>query len=413
MSGLALTGGDPVRKKAYPKWPVWGAEERNNLLEVLESGRWGSLNGHFAKDFAVRFAQAQDARFGVGVTNGTIALQVAVEAVGVKPGDEVIVPPYTFIATASAVLSAGGVPVFADITPDTFCLDPEAVKQAITPRTKAVIPVHLGGHPADMDAFREIGRQYGLRVIEDAAHAHGSEWRGKKVGALGDMGCFSFQWSKNMTGGEGGAVLTNNEELYARAWSIMNVGRRPEGEWYEHVILGGNHRMNEFAAAVLCAQLGRLEAQTEHRARMAAYLDKQLSAIEGIEPQARDSRVTRQGFHLYVFRYKPEAFGGVPRNLFIKAMLAEGIPVTPGYSLLNKQEVFSVVQRERTYGFAAYPGTIDYMGSHLPVAQKLADEEGCWMPQNVLLGNEEDMEDIVRAVRKIKEHLSELKALAS
>ncbi len=408
MGQLAVNGGGKTRAKSFPAWPVWNDAERQNLLAALESGRWGSLNGHFVQEFANAYAAAHDAKFGVCVPNGTVALQVAVEAAGVGIGDEVIVPPYTFVATASAVVALGGIPIFADIDPGTFCLDPAVVEAAITPRTKAVIPVHLGGCPADMDRFGEIARKYGVKIIEDAAHAHGGEWRGKKIGALGDMGCFSFQWSKNMTGGEGGIILTNHDDLYAQAWSISNVGRRPQGAWYEHFVLGGNYRMTEWQAAVLLAQLARLPEQTAHRARMAAYLDKLLIEVGGIVPQARDPRVTLQAFHLYVFRFLSAEFNGISRGQFVKALNAEGIPVTAGYSLLNRQPVFAEVQRDRAFGFAVYPETIDYPNIKLPVAEKLADSEGCWLTQNMLLGDERDMEDIAGAIEKIKKHSAEL-----
>lgn len=407
MGVLAITGGKKLRNRPFPKWPVWGEAERSGLLDVLESGNWGCLIGKYVDQFEQEYARFCEAKHAVCVNNGTVALYLSLQAAGIRPGDEVIVPPYTFIATASSVLMAGGVPVFADIDPVSFNLDPAAVEAAITPRTKAIIPVHLGGQPADMDRFPALAQQHGLRLIEDAAHAPGSEWRGQKVGAQGDIGCFSFQWSKNLNSGEGGAIVTNSDELFARAWSLHNVGRLPKGAWNEHHMLGGNFRMTEFQGALLLAQFGRLAEQTAQRERAAAILDERLLQC-GITPQGRDSRCTRNAFHLYVFRYHPAEFGGLSRNQFVKALTAEGIPCSAGYQLLNKQPVFQAVQHERTYGFSTYPGYIDYANQDLPVATRLAETEGCWLPQNVLLGGEEEIDDVVRAVMKIKRNVKEL-----
>src|SRR6266542_781919 len=225
---LAIDGGTPVRDKPFPKWPVWDERDERALLEVLRSGRWGShAGGGTVHEFRERFAAYQDAEHAVALTNGTAALEVALRAVGVEPLDEVIIPPYTFVATATAVLALGAVPVFADILEDTFLIDPADVARKITPRTKAIIAVHIGGQPADMDGVLALAKNHDLRVVEDAAQAHGAAWRGTKVGALGDAGTFSFQSSKNLNSGEGGIVLTNDREVAERAWSISNVGRLP------------------------------------------------------------------------------------------------------------------------------------------------------------------------------------------
>src|SRR5690606_28602609 len=239
-STLAVNGGEPVRSTPFPAWPTADSADEAALLDVLRSGKWGSTHGDLVARFEREFAQYQHARFGVCVCNGTLALAAALRAVGVGLGDEVVVPPYTFIASAAAVTFVGAIPVFADIDPDTHLLDPQAVEAVISERTKAVMPVHIAGRPCDMDAFAELGRRHGVAIIEDSAQAHGAEWKGRRVGALGDVGTFSFQTSKNVSAGEGGIVVTNDEALADRLYSIANVGRVRGGGWYEHQHLGYN-----------------------------------------------------------------------------------------------------------------------------------------------------------------------------
>src|SRR5690606_8381823 len=275
---LAIDGGTPVRSQPFPAWPVFDHREGRALLEVLHSGHWGALTGTKVPAFEKAFAQFQDAAYGVCVPNGTIALELALRALGVGPGDEVITTPYTFIATASAAFAVGARPVFVDIDPDSLNLDPDRLEAAITERTKVIAPVHIGGHSADMDGVLRVAAAHGLRVLEDAAQAWGASWRGRRVGALGDLGIFSFQSSKNITAGEGGIVLTNDAELAELCWSIHNVGRVPGGEWYQHERLGSNLRMTEWQAAVLLAQLERLPEQLALREANARYLAERLAA---------------------------------------------------------------------------------------------------------------------------------------
>ena len=273
---LALHGGTPVRTRPFGGWPVFGHEEEEALLAALRSGTWGSLDGTFVTRFEQEFAAFQGARYGISCVNGTLALSVALKALGIGPGDEVLVPPYTFIATASAALMIGAVPVFVDVDLDTLLIDPSLIDAAVTPRTKAIIPVHHAGSPADMDGVMAAARRHGLRVVEDAAQAHGAAWRGTPVGAIGDIGTFSFQSSKTINAGEGGMMVTNDPELDELLWSYRNVGRRRGGEWYEHVRLGWNLRMTEFQAAVILEQMKRFPAQRAHRADSAAYLSARL-----------------------------------------------------------------------------------------------------------------------------------------
>jgi len=397
MANLAILGGKPVREKPFPSWPIFDEREEKILIEVLRSGKWGRVNGKKNEEFEEKFAKYHSAKFGITCTNGTAALEIALRAMDIGPGDEVIVPAYTFIATASAVLMVGAKPVFVDIDPETYNIDTKKIESAITPKTKAIIPVHLAGCPANMDDILNIAKKYNLRVLEDAAQAHGAEWRGKKVGALGDMGIFSFQSSKNMNAGEGGIILTNDEELAEKAWSYMNVGRSKKGEWYMHYYLSGNYRLTEFQAGILLAQLERLEDLMRIREENAKYLTEKLREVEGVEPLKIDDRVTRHAYHLYIFRYNPKYFKGLSKMDFVKAMNAEGIPLKPGYTV-------------PLYKLPAIKNSIKgaYENVYLPVTEKACQEEGVWFSQNVLLGTKEDMDDIVKAIRKIQENIDEI-----
>ncbi|MDH7571342.1 MAG: DegT/DnrJ/EryC1/StrS family aminotransferase, partial [Armatimonadota bacterium] len=378
---LAIHGGTPVRDvkaRPWPAWPVWDEREEKALLEVLHSGRWGSTSGNQVREFEKEFAAFQDAQYGVCNVNGTASLEIALRAAGIRLGDEVIVPPYTFIATASAVLMTNGTPVFADIDPDTYNLDPKAAEAAITPRTKAIIAVHIGGCPADLDAFTALAKKHGLVLIEDCAQAHAAAWKGRKVGAIGDMGCFSFQSSKNINAGEGGIVLTNNKHYADRCWSITNVGRVPEGAWYEHPVLGTNCRLTEFQGALLRVQLTRLPEQAARRWENARFLNQELAKIPGIRPMKVEERVTMHAYHLYIFRFNSAQFGKMTRAEFLKALAAEGVPCSAGYTPLYRNAAFTSPE-----SFAGDP--VDYSKVFCPVAERACAEEAIWFTQNLLL----------------------------
>jgi len=403
MGRLALKGGEPVRKKPFPSWPVWGEEEKQALLRVLESRKWGRHVGKEVEEFEAQFARFNGVRYGVAVANGTCALEIALKACGIKGGDEVIIPPYTFVATATSVLVLNALPVFVDIHPDTLLIDPERIKEAITERTRAIIPVHIGGNVCNMDEILEIAKEYNLKVIEDACQAHGAEWRGKKAGTLGDAGCFSFQLGKNMTSGEGGMVLTNDKEIAEKAWALHTCGRRRLGDWYEHIYLGWNYRMTEFQGAILKEQLKRLPSHLSKRKVNAEYLDRRLREIEGIEPLKKDERVTTHAYHLYIFKYKKEKFGGLEKEKFLKALSAEGIPCGGGYIPIYKYPFF----KEDLDAFRFSPKGREYSVERCEEAEK-ASQEVVWLPQYLLLGEEEDMEDIVKAIKKIQDNFNEL-----
>lgn len=412
MSSLALHGGKPVRTAPWPPWPQYDERERRALQEVLESRRWGRLSGGKVAQFEEAFAAYQDARFGIAVANGTAALEVALKAAGVEAGDEVLVPAYTFVATATAVLQVNGVPIFVDIDVETGNIDPAAAEAAVTDRTRAIMPVHFGGRAADMERILDLAARHNLVVVEDAAHGWGATWNHRKVGAIGALGGFSFQESKNITAGEGGIVLTNDEELAAKCFSYHHIGRIAGRPFYEHHVAAWNYRMTEWQGAILLCQLERLEEQTQTRADNAAFLDQKIAAIPGLRPLRTDPWVTRNSVHIYFFRYDQEQFEGVPRERFLEAVQAEGIPISGGYPHpLYQNPLFTEKRFGRTgcpVACPLYGREIDYTAVSCPRTEQIC-REALWLFQSMLLGTPEDMQDIVRALEKVRECAKELK----
>ncbi len=395
MSKLALFGGDPVRTKPFPSWPRPTASLGSSVLKTLENENWGVGSSAISR-FEEAFAAFQDAKYCISTSSGTTAIWVALKAAGVKAGDEVIIPAYTFIATASAVLLANAVPVFVDIDEKTLNIDPKLIENAITEKTKAIMPVHIAGNPADLDSIIEISKKCDIPVIEDAAQAHGAEWSSKKVGAIGLGGIFSFQTSKNMTAGEGGAIITNDDDFKEACFSYHNCGRVSGGEWYEHQYLGGNFRLNALAGSMLIPQLETIRADMDLRDKNKLKLDKELAQIDGIELIESYKQTTRSAHHLYIIKYKKDAFNGIHRNLFFKAMQAEGVYTYAGYKPLYRENLFITDPKE-------YPWLKDqdFASMSLPVTERVCDDESVWLKQNHLLGNDDDIKDIVDAFEKV------------
>ncbi len=396
---LAINGGSKTVDKNF-EWPVFDETEIKAVADVVRSGKWGNPDcGDIVKAFEDEFAAFCGTKYALTCVNGSVALRLALIACGVRPGDEVIIPPYTFIATSTIVLEANCVPVFVDIDPDTYNLDPEKIEAAITKRTRAIIPVHFAGQACDMDKIMAIAKKHNLKVIEDACHGHGAEYKGKKLGSIGDAGCFSFQSSKNLTCGEGGMVITNDERLYDMMNSLRNVGRVKGGQWYEHHNLGCNYRMTQLQVILLVNQLKRLKEQTLRRHENGTYLNSLLEKIDGIIPLSRGKGETLHSYHIYIFKYDKSKFNNLPKVEFSQMLAAEGVPCFMGYPQpLYKQPLF----QEKNFMCYAIPEDVSYKDVFCPVTEKACCEEAVWIMQHAMLGPKEDMDRFAEAIIKIQ-----------
>ena len=407
---LAIHGGERAHQGGWPSWPIWDkAQDEERVLKVLRSGVW-SRRGVVA-EFEKRYASLMGTKRCLATTNGTNALFTALSALDIGAGDEVLVGPYTFVATVDAILLVGALPVFVDTDRETFTVDPDAMEDRITENTRAILPIHILGLPADMGKITALAKKHDLRIVEDACQAWMAEWRGKKVGSIGDLGCFSFQNSKNFTCGEGGAVIGNDERLMDICHSFHNFGR-PQGTMSGGngcVRLGTKARMAEYQAAILLAQMERLEEQTAHRVENAAYLTSKLEPIPGIVPHKLNDGVTRAAYHLYSFRYLQEQFGGVPRSKFLQALSAEGVSCSGGYSPLNKQDFLEHTFQSKNFKKMYSPKQIERARqmSECPENDRLCSE-AVWFFQSLLLGSRKDMDDIASAIEKIYENRDKL-----
>jgi len=401
---LAINGGPKTVKRDF-EWPIFDETDINSVADIVRSGKWGNPDcGGEVALFEKEFASYCGTKYALTCVNGSVALRLALIACGVKPGDEVIVPPYTFIATASIVIEANCVPIFVDIDPGTYNLDPSKIEEAITARTKAIIPVHFAGQACAMDQITSIAKKHNLRVIEDACHGHGAEYKGKKLGSIGDAGCFSFQSSKNLTSGEGGIVVTNDDKLYQMMNSLRNVGRVEGGAWYEHHNAGCNYRITQLQAVLLSSQLKRLEEQTKKRHENGTYLNELLSKIDGITPLTRGGGETVHSYHIYIFKYDKAAFNGLSKVEFAKMLAAEGVPCFMGYpEPLYKQPLF----QKKNFMCYAIPETADYSKVKCVVTEKACYEEAVWIMQNAMLGSRQEIELFAEAIIKIQKSIKE------
>lgn len=415
MEKLALFGGTPVRSEPFAPWPQFDERERKYLLAALESRRWGGYPypSPMSMEFGRRFAEYHGAKYCLPAANGTVTLEIALHAAGLKAGDEVIVPALTFAATAAAAVRQNGVPVFVDIEPRNFCMDPDAFEAAITPRTKAVIPVHLGASIADMDRIMEIARRHGLVVIEDCAHAHGGQWRGQGVGSMGDMGSFSFQSSKLMTSGEGGCITTSDDILRQKCMSLINCGRKEPGyDGFEEQLFTGNYRLSDLQVAVLMGQMERLDEVTRKRAEMHAYFKQVLHAeVKGLRVLDTDPRTTRLSAYQTIMKFDSEAFAGIHRDRFLEALEKEGVELDgPFYIPLYHIPIMNATSDEYPALRARYgEGILSATDISCPVAEKAAYEEAVWMHYPHLSGTRKDVEDIVAAIAKVQRLAGDLR----
>jgi len=400
---LALIGGTPVHSQPFPSWPVITPKDEQTWMEVFRTKRWNRLNGTYVGQFEKTWAERLGARECLATSSGTSALVTAVNALDIGPGDEVIVPPYTFVATINAVLLQHALPVFVDSERETFQIDAHKIEAAITQRTRCILPVHLGGASADLDTILSVAKKHQIPVLEDACQSHLGEWRGRKVGTWGDLGCFSFQASKNLNSGEGGAIVGNSAALMEVARSFHNQGRATPDAGFAWARNGDNRRLTEFQGALLLTQLVSLEEQSRIRETNAAYLTKLLSEIPGIQPARMIEGCTRNAYHLYMFRYAAAQFSDLPRQRFLRALQAEGVPCSPGYSPLNREPFLKQTLTSRAFRHIYPDKEIKALEERnvCPENDKLC-QEAVWFTQNMLLGSKADMEQIAEAVRKIQ-----------
>ena len=409
----ALLGGKPVRTKPPHRWPVIDEREDKAMLETVRSGKWFRGNGSKnVVTFEQDYAKATGAKNCLATNSGTSALFTSLNAIGVSAGDEVIVAPYTFIATVNVILLHHALPIFVDTDPETFQIDARKIEAAITDRTTAIIPVHLGGSAADLDTILPVAKKHKLPVIEDTCQSHLAQWRGRALGTWGDTGCFSFQASKNLNCGDGGAILTNSDALADQCYSFHNQCRPRPNSGSVPVLTssrGGNFRMTEFQAAILLAQMTRLEDQMQTREQNAAYLRTLLKDIPGIVPARMYDGCTRNAYHLFMYRYEKEHFGGLPRKRFLEALKAEGVDCNAGYEMLNKEPFIkhSLASRSWQRLFPAETLAKWEERTACPANDKLS-EESAWFTQTTLLGPRSNMDQMAEAIRKIQKHSGEL-----
>ncbi len=401
MNELAINGGIKVKSKPFPKWPQSTERELELINDVVTSGNWWRMTGDKVETFEEKFAKQHEVKYCLGVTNGTHAIELALATLGIGRGDEVIVPAVTFISTGSSVIYSNATPVLVDIETDTFCMSPETFENAITKRTKAVIPVHMAGHTCDMEKICAIAKKHNIKVIEDAAHGHGGECNNKKIGSFGDCAIFSFQNGKIMTCGEGGALITNDEEIYKKAYLIHGVGRPKNDRVYEHSILGSNYRMNEFQGAILIAQMERLNEMNKRRHENALLLDNYLSDVEGITPQGYRSYETLITHYMYMFYYNENAFNGLSRKKFVDSLIAEGVPAFICFPVLSDTKFFKDQNFENRIDYYNIEKEAD-----LTNARKIA-EQVVWLPHFTLLGDAQDVIEIANAIKKIQKAVRE------
>lgn len=394
MSKLALKGGEPVRTEPFPQWPVTGKHDTEFIAEVLKGNAWyrGMGTGNtYIDEFEATWNKRHQLPFGFCVSNGTAALNIALQALELEPGSEILVTSYTYISSVFCILKAGLKPVFVDIDKETYNIDPVKIEEAVTPKTKGIVLVHLAGRPVDFDRIMPIVKKHGLKVVEDCAHAHGAEWKGKPVGSLGELSCFSFHSAKNLTCGEGGYVGTTNEALYQKCWQLHNMGRKKGGSWSEYYELGENQRLSNIAAALLCSQYLEFDRMQQIRQENIDIMKQHLKEIPFLEPLREDERVTSHGKHIFICRYKPEEFYNIPRYRFLTALQNEGIHCYSGYKVpLYHSRPLKEFYRE------------------CPVAEKACSKEAVWFEHSFFMGTREDVEDICKAICKVRDNYQEL-----
>jgi len=411
---LAILGGEPVRKKkGWPEWPYWDEKVVDSVVQTTKSRIWCRIQSKSGTvpTLEKKFAELIGAKFCVATGSGTQALHTCVEAMGIGPGDEVITSPYTDPGTIASILSARALPVLADLDTESYQLDPADVECKITENTKAIMPVHMMGQPCDIGRIMQIAKKHNLKVIEDAAQAHLAEYRGKKLGTIGDLGCFSFQSSKTIACGEGGAVIGNDEELMDKCYTVHNHGTSRRGVTE---VAGPKYRMNEFEAAVLLGQWPGIFERFERRNQNAAHLTAGLKDIPAIRPQKLYEGTASGSFYLYATSYLKEHFNDVPRSVFLKAVAAEGVSLSPYIAQglhrepwidhILAQPVYTKMFSEKR--LRQYREQID-----CPKCDQVCEEMAMIWASGPLLGTRQDMDDIINAIAKVYENRDKLSSM--
>jgi dTDP-4-amino-4,6-dideoxygalactose transaminase len=412
MSKLALLGGNPVRTDPPPRWPLHDELEVEAATRVAKSGKWQYGLGTEGTELEAEFAEWIGSEYAIATINGTETMTLSLKAAGIGPGDEVIMPTTTFIACPLSVLLAGAVTVPVDIDPANLSIDPAAVEAALTPQTKAIMPVHLAGIPADLDAIIDIADRHGLIVLEDTAQAQGAEWKGKKVGTLGHFGSYSFQTAKTMVSGDGGIITTNDKALADLCRSYRQFGLPQKEGNHIYGVTGGNYRISEFVSAILRVQLSRVDELIDRRIENARILTRKLGDVPGLHPFTLDERITRCSYLSYSIRYEANELEGVHRDTFLKALASEGISMRSGYTTLVHEMPLCNGENLRPEDLKRFSGrNIDAAkNGQFPNAEHARDHTTIWAVQNWLLGDADVTEDIVRAVYKVVENLGALKS---
>jgi 3-amino-5-hydroxybenzoate synthase len=374
----------------FPSWPQFGTEERVGLIRTLDQGQWWRMTGTEVEAFEHEFAEYHGAPHALAVTTGTHALELALEVLGVRPGTEVIVPAFTFISSSQAVQRLGAVAVPVDVDPDTYCIEVSATEAAISPNTRVIMPVHMAGQVADMDALVKLSADSNVALLQDAAHAHGASWQGKKIGELGSVAAFSFQHGKLMTAGEGGAVLFPDAELYEEAFVRHTCGRPRGDRGYFHALSGSNFRLNEFSAAVLRAQLSRLDEQIAVREQRWPVLAALLAELPGVVPQGQDRRCDRNPHYMAMFRIP--GMGERRRTALVEALTQRGIPAFVAFRAVYRTDAF--------WEKGAPDASVDELARRCPHTEALS-QDGVWLHHRVLLGSEAQMHEIASVLSDV------------
>ena len=405
---LAIRGGDPVRTDPYPAWPEIDERDAQAVADVVRHGQIGGWPepGPKAAEFSSRFAAYQGAAHGMVMVNGTVTMEVALKALGIGWGDEVIVPALTFAATAYAAIAAGALPVIVDVEPERWTIDPDAVEAAITPATRAIMPVHLGQQMADMDRLTEIADRHDLAIVEDCAHAHGQQWDGRGAGCIGAFGSFSHQSSKILTSGEGGSLLTNDEALARRAHSIIDCGR-PKDAAGEEYTFGANYRLGELNCALLCTQLDRFEQQRAQREEGARLFEQLADGLDGVTINPIHPRITRWSFYRYLLRIDPEAFAGAGCEAVAYALEAEGVPAEIQYPPMSRYDLFQP-HLSRLPVCVEYADRLDPSRWSFPVAEEAAERTLIYLDEAIFRAGARGVDDCLEAIAKVQQHADEL-----